>query len=293
MKLLTFLYGSQEKVGVLSPKGDRVYPVSNLGYSFKTMNDLIRRADDAMLTEMSLQAKKGAVKGYMINEVRLLAPIPYPVRDVICMGLNYRAHADEMAQALKEEPAEPQWPIFFGKAVDRARGDDETIPSHSNFISTLDYECELAAIIKKDARNIPIEQVQDYIFGYTILNDITARELNRHKQNYFQKSLDGTCPMGPWIVTADEIAFPPAKRITLEVNGQLRQDSYTDRMIYDLGDIISELTRGMTLQAGTIIATGSPTGIGFGMVPPVFLKEGDHIRCEIEDIGVLNNYIKD
>jgi 2-keto-4-pentenoate hydratase/2-oxohepta-3-ene-1,7-dioic acid hydratase in catechol pathway len=209
------------------------------------------------------------------------------------MGLNYAAHADEVARALGEKAAQRVWPIFFGKAVDRALGSGEKIPSHKEFISTLDYECELAAIIGRDARNVAPEDVEKYIFGYTIVNDVTARELNRHKQNYFQKSLDGTCPMGPWIVTADEIPFEPKLRMTLQVNGEPRQDGNTGMMIFGLREIVSELTRGMTLQAGTVIATGSPTGIGFGMVPPVFLKDGDHIRCEIEKIGVLENTVAD
>jgi 2-keto-4-pentenoate hydratase/2-oxohepta-3-ene-1,7-dioic acid hydratase in catechol pathway len=293
MKLLTFLFDAKEQVGILSKNEDFVYPVKNLGYPFESMNELIRETNDAMLHDMANIAIAEKVNGYPLKSVRLLAPILHPVRDIVCMGLNYLSHAEEVARALKEDPAKRTWPIFFGKAVDRARGDGETIPSHKGFISTLDYECELAAILKKDARNVRPEEVKEYIFGYTIINDITARELNKHKQNYFQKSLDGTCPMGPWIVTADEIAFPPALKLQLEVNGELRQDSCTDQMIFDLKDIVSELTKGMTLQAGTIIATGSPTGIGFAMNPPVFLKDGDHIRCRIAGIGELNTYVTD
>lgn len=145
----------------------------------------------------------------------------------------------------------------------------------------------------KDAYQVPPEKVAEYIFGYTILNDITARELSRHKQNYFMKSLDGSCPLGPWIVTADEIAYPPRLSIRLFVNGEPRQNGNTGDMIFDITQIVSELSRGVTLPAGTIIATGSPTGIGFGMVPPVFLKDGDVVTCEIEGIGVLTNTVRD
>ena len=127
----------------------------------------------------------------------------------------------------------------------------------------MDYECELAVILGKDAYHVSREEAESCIFGYCILNDVTARELSRHKQNYFMKSLDGTCPMGPWIVTADEIAFPPRLRIRLWVNGQPRQDGNTGDMIFGPAEIISELSRGITLPAGTIFATGSPTGIGF------------------------------
>jgi len=255
------------------------------------MNDLIRRTDRAALAAIFSAAEKA--QPIPLEDVRLTAPIPHPVRDVVCMGLNYKAHADEMADALKERRTERVWPIFFGKAVDRCRGDGETIPSHSDFISTLDYECELGVILGKDAYQVPREQVADYIFGYTVLNDVTARELSRHKQNYFMKSLDGTCPLGPWIVTAEEIAYPPRLDIRLWVNGEPRQHGNTGDMIFDITDIVSELSRGVTLPAGTIIATGSPTGIGFGMNPPVFLKDADVVTCQIEKIGVLTNTVRD
>ena len=201
--------------------------------------------------------------------------------------------AGSMAEALNEEKKERVYPIYFGKAVDRCLGHGEAVPSHSDFISTLDYECELAVILGKDAYQVPAEEVSDYIFGYSILNDVTGRELSRHKQNYFMKSLDGSCPMGPWIVTADEIPYPPELQIRLSVNGEPRQNGNTGDMIFGISEIVSELSRGVTLQAGTIFATGSPTGIGFGMKPPVFLKDGDVMRCTIEKIGVLTNTVKD
>ncbi|MBQ2896685.1 MAG: fumarylacetoacetate hydrolase family protein [Oscillospiraceae bacterium] len=256
------------------------------------MNDLIRRTDKAQLAEMAAAAEVSESR-LPLTEVQLLAPIPHPVRDVVCMGLNYKAHADEMADALKEQRTERTWPIYFGKAVDRCRGTGEAIPSHKDFISTLDYECELAVILGKDAFNVSAEDVEDYVFGYAILNDVTGRELSRHKQNYFMKSLDGSCPMGPWIVTADEIAYPPKLRIQLSVNGEPRQDGNTADMIFGVSELVSELSRGVTLPAGCIFATGSPTGIGFGMNPPVFLKDGDEMVCTIEGLGTLVNTVSD
>lgn len=292
MKLLTCCFQGKENVAVLMPDESHVVPLSALGYGYATMNDLIRQSSPRVL-----QAIAGAAARWPdpveLRDVQLMAPIPHPVRDVVCMGLNYRAHADEMADAMKEQRTERVWPIFFGKAVDRCRGTGEDIPSHSDFISTLDYECELGVILWKDAYQVLPEKVAEYIFGYTILNDITARELSRHKQNYFMKSLDGSCPLGPWIVTADEIAYPPRLSIRLSVNGEPRQNGNTGDMIFDITQIVSELSRGVTLPAGTIIATGSPTGIGFGMVPPVFLKDGDVVTCEIEGIGVLTNTVRD
>ena len=292
MKLLTCCFQGKETVAVLTPDETHVVPLSALGYGYATMNDLIRQSSPRVLKAIADAAARWP-EPVALQEVRLMAPIPHPVRDVVCMGLNYRAHADEMADALKEQRTERVWPIFFGKAVDRCRGTGEAIPSHSDFISTLDYECELAVILWKDACKVPPEKVPEYVFGYTILNDITGRELSRHKQNYFMKSLDGSCPLGPWIVTADEIAYPPRLSIRLSVNGEPRQNGNTGDMIFDITQIVSELSRGVTLPAGTIIATGSPTGIGFGMDPPVFLKDGDVVICQIEGIGVLTNTVRD
>lgn len=292
MKLITCRYGGAEQTAVVTDDGGKLVLTRELGYDFRDMNDLIRRTDPAELRRMEALAEDCPNK-LPLEQVSLCAPIPHPVRDVICMGLNYKAHADEMAEALKEEKKERVYPIYFGKAVDRCPGHGEPVPSHSDFISTLDYECELAVILGKDAYQVPPEQVPGYIFGYCILNDVTGRELSRHKQNYFMKSLDGTCPMGPWIVTADEIPYPPRLRISLSVNGEPRQDGNTGDMIFGISQIVSELSRGVTLQAGTIFATGSPTGIGFGRKPPVFLKDGDVMTCTIEKLGTLENTVKD
>ena len=160
-------------------------------------------------------------------------------------------------------------------------------------MDSLDYECELGVVIGKDAKNVKREDVQDYIFGYTIVNDVSARNLQtRHKQWYFGKSLDGFTPMGPCIVSADEIAVPPKQKISCRVNGEVRQDSSTANLITGITDIIVMLSEGMTLKAGTVIATGTPAGVGMGMKPPTFLKSGDVVECEIEGIGVLRNYIE-
>ena len=291
MKLITCRYNGAEHTAVVTHGDTQAVMTEDLGYHFRDMNDLIRK--NFKVKKVTSSAKDGET--VIISDAELDIPwaIPHPVRDVICMGLNYKAHADEMAEALNEEKKERVYPIYFGKAVDRCLGHGEAVPSHSDFISTLDYECELAVILGKDAYQVPAEEVSDYIFGYSILNDVTGRELSRHKQNYFMKSLDGSCPMGPWIVTADEIPYPPELQIRLSVNGEPRQNGNTGDMIFGISEIVSELSRGVTLQAGTIFATGSPTGIGFGMKPPVFLKDGDVMRCTIEKIGVLTNTVKD
>lgn len=292
MKLITCRYHGIEQTAVVTDGDTCAVMTEDLGYHFRDMNDLIRSTDRTDRIGMEALAQNSDKK-VPLNQIELTAPIPHPVRDVICMGLNYKAHADEMAAALKEEKRERIYPIYFGKAVDRCLGHKETVPSHSDFVSTLDYECELAVIMGKDAYQVPADQVSDYIFGYCILNDVTGRELSRHKQNYFMKSLDGTCPMGPWIVTADEIPYPPKLQIQLSVNGEPRQNGNTADMIFGISEIVSELSKGVTLPAGTIFATGSPTGIGFGMNPPVFLKDGDVMTCTIEKIGTLENTVRD
>ena len=228
----------------------------------------------------------------LLADVELLAPIPRPRQDVICLGINYKAHADEAAgydaAFVKEKPI----PIYFSKRVCEAVAPGGMIQSHPGLVERLDYEVELAVIIGKTAKNVPAAQAADYIFGYTILNDVSARVLQTaHKQWYFGKSLDGFTPIGPCIVTADEIAFPPALPIRARVNGELRQDSTTDLLITGIADIIAELSSGMTLLPGTIIATGTPSGVGMGFDPPRFLKSGDIVECEIEGIGVLRNMV--
>ncbi len=281
---------------VLDEESGYLYRVKDLGYDTDDMIEFIRlvNCDFKTLNGRFETAKNTAVPAGSLKDLRTWAPIEHPHRDVICMGLNYQAHAEEMAKATSNaKDAVRNYPIYFGKPVDRARGDGEEIPSHKDFISTLDYECELGVIMGKDTDHVKEEDVRNFIFGYTIINDVTGRELSRHKQNYFMKGLDGTCPMGPCIVTADAIAYPPALNITLDVNGEPRQNGYTSDMIFGIDEIVSTLSQGMVLQAGTIFATGSPTGIGFGMNPPVFLHDGDVVHCHIDQIGDLTNIVKD
>ncbi len=182
--------------------------------------------------------------------------------------------------------------MYFSKRVGEAVPHGGVIPSHSGLVDSLDYEVELGVIIGKDAKNVSPDDAFDYVFGYTIVNDVSARNLQtRHKQWYFGKSLDGFFPMGPWIVTADEFEKPPVLGIRSRVNGELRQDSSTGLLIFGISHVVSELSQGMTLKAGTIIAMGTPAGVGMGFVPPKFLKPGDTVECEIDGIGVLSNMV--
>lgn len=256
--------------------------------------ELAGYADMNAVIDMGGVAEIPADAALVTGEYKVLAPIPYPRQDVLCLGINYMAHAAEAEKFSKTAfGGDRPYPIFFAKRVNESQGTGEPIPSYPGLVDSLDYECELGVIIGKKAKNVAKEDAASVIFGYTIVNDVSARNLQtRHKQWYFGKSLDGFTPMGPCIVSADEFTFPPKQRIMCRVNGETRQDSTTDLLMTGIADIIAVLTEGMTLLPGTIIATGTPAGVGMGMNPPTFLKAGDVVACEIEGIGVLENTVE-
>ena len=283
MKLVTYLHNGKEAVGILSEDGTAVHPLP-----FPDMNALIEAPREQLLA--AAEAAKGALP---LAAVTLLAPIPRPRQDIICLGMNYRDHLTEAANYDSAFAKERPVTVYFSKRVSQAVAPEGFIESHPGLVERLDYEAELAVIIGRTVKNVKAADAADYIFGYTILNDVSARLLQTsHKQFYFGKSLDGFTPMGPCITTADEIAFPPALRISSRVNGEPRQDSTTDLLITSIADIIEELSSGMTLLPGTIIATGTPAGVGMGFDPPKFLKPGDVVECSIEGIGTLRNTVR-
>jgi len=293
MKLITFNYNGNEAVGILRADGARIAPVKKLGLSYDTMNELIRR----MTEDERGRLLRAADEDFTIaaSDVTLCAPIPHPIQDVLCLGLNYAEHAEEAALYAKDSfvKKDRRYAVYFSKRVNTAPGPEGIIPAYEGLVDKLDYEVELAVILGKDAFQVKAEDAWQYIFGYTILNDVSARNLQTaHTQWYFGKSLDGFTPMGPVITTADEIAFPPRLAIQCRVNGELRQNSTTDMLLTGIDTIIAELSQGMTLQAGTIIATGTPKGVGLGFDPPRWLKPGDEVECSIEGIGTLRNYVK-
>ncbi|MCR8678404.1 MULTISPECIES: fumarylacetoacetate hydrolase family protein [Campylobacter] len=287
MRLLTYKQDNQIKLGVLSANNG-VIDISSVGIDKKDMNDLITTLDKAqyqILNELSL--KSG---GEPYNNIQILSPILSPLQDIICLGINYMEHAKESYRFKKIEfDGKREFPVYFGKRANYILGDGAVFPSHSQITQTLDYEVELALIISKDAFNVPINKALEYVFGYTILNDISSRDIqNRYKQWYYGKSLDGSTLMGPWIETDLDISN---LKISSKVNGELRQNANTVDMIFDAAYIISDLSAGMTLKAGTIISLGTPSGVGMGFTPPKYLKKGDVIECEIEGIGVLKNIV--
>ena len=285
MKLVTYRENGAEKVGALTKDGTAIVPLS-----VPDMNTLIETMPLSALSSAVTAAEDSGVS-VALADVELLSPIPRPRQDVLCLGMNYKAHAAEAAQYdagafTKEKPVA----VYFSKRVSEAVAPGGAIQSHRELVERLDYEVELAVILGKTAKHVKAAEAGDYIFGYTILNDVSARDVQTgHKQWYFGKSLDGFTPMGPCIVTADEIAFPPALAISSSVNGELRQSSNTSLFLNSIQEVLEELTAAMTLLPGTIIATGTPAGVGMGFDPPKFLKPGDVVTCAIEGIGTLTN----
>lgn len=294
MKLLTYEYQGNSQIGVLSNSEKTIYPISGFGLHYSSMAELIENITEAERKTLEDGVEDGIVDGVLIHSVKLMAPIPCPKQNIICLGLNYMEHAEESARYKKKEfKGERSNAVYFSKRVHEAIGAEDFIDSHSEIVEKLDYEVELAVILGKDGKNIKAEEAENYIFGYTVLNDVSARDIqNKHEQWHLGKSLDTFTPMGPWIVTADAIGYPPELEISSKVNGELRQRSNTSNMIFGISYVIQELSAGMTLKAGTIISMGTPSGVGMGFDPPKFLNPGDLVECEIEKIGKISNRIK-
>jgi 2-keto-4-pentenoate hydratase/2-oxohepta-3-ene-1,7-dioic acid hydratase in catechol pathway len=227
-----------------------------------------------------------------LDQVRLLAPIPRPRKNIVCLGMNYDGHARESMRAKGLPEKLPEHPVFFTKAVTTINDPEGGIPRDPNVTQQLDWEVELAFIIGTGGKNIRREDALRHIWGYTIINDISARDLqNRHQQFFKGKSLDGSCPIGPCILTADEVADPRELGVRLRVNGQTMQESTVADLIFDIPTIIEVLSMGQTLEPGDIIATGTPAGVGMGMNPQRWLQVGDIVEAEVDRIGVLRNTV--
>lgn len=276
--------GGAPLVGVVSQSG-RIVPLKA-----KSMVALIE-AGPAALAEA-----RGATSsdGPLVSDVQLLAPIPELTRNIYAVGWNYLAHFDESKDLRKPGEEPPKHPVFFTKSVHTLNGPYGTIPYDPSVSTEIDWECELAIIIGKGGRNITEANALDHVFGYTIINDTTARDIQRtkHGGQWFKgKSLDGHGPMGPWIVPAADLDYNNL-HLLLRVNGVVKQDASTKQMYFKVPRVVSELSQGLTLMPGDIIATGTPPGIGAAMKPPQFLKPGDVMETEIVEIGTIRNVIK-
>ena len=234
--------------------------------------------------------------GRNLSGVRLLAPFPRPARNIFCVGKNYREHAHEFDDsgfdATSGASAVPDRPVIFTKPPSSVIGPDEPIPGHLDPTSSTDYEGELAVVIGTGGRAIAAADAFRHVFGYTIVNDVTARTLQHaHKQWFLGKSIDGFCPMGPCVLTADAVPDVRALRLQTRVNGELRQDAPVADLIFDIPTLIETLSAGITLQPGDIIATGTPAGVGIGFKPPRYLKRGDVVAITVDGIGTLSNSV--
>ena len=228
-----------------------------------------------------------------LEEVKLLAPIPAPARNMICLGKNYPSHINELKGHTFTDKL-PEHPIYFTKPDHTVIGTEEAILLHKSSTSKVDYEVELAVIIGKKGMDIPKEKAEEYIFGYTVANDVSARDLQQdHTQWYKGKSLTTHCPMGPWIVHKSVLPLPLSLDLKCYINGELRQQGNTRDLIFDIPAIISDLSRGYELRPGDVILTGTPAGVGMCFDPPKYLQAGDRVICQIEKIGILTNPVGD
>lgn len=297
MKFFTFEYEGLEEIGILTKDGKKMIPIDEveLSQEFFDMNDFIETHEKSDIEKLD-KIWKGDEKVeiyYDFEKVLVLAPIPLPLHDIISIGLNYREHVPEATLELKMKNEVPANPVIFSKRARHARGTKAMIPLHDDITKKLDYEVELGVIIGREMSKIKKSEVKNNIFGYTIMNDISARDLMvKHQQWTIGKGLDGAVVMGPCIVHKDYVDYPVKLNISSKINKEIRQNSNTENFIFDIDTLISGVSNGMTLEAGDIISTGTPAGVGMSFDPPKYLKDDDVIECEIESIGILRNVVK-
>jgi 2-keto-4-pentenoate hydratase/2-oxohepta-3-ene-1,7-dioic acid hydratase in catechol pathway len=283
MRFVTARYEAQQRVAIEAESDP--HQLGLLHPSFSSVLDVIDAGDEV----------PAPVEWAVVDDVLRLAPVPCPRRNILCVGMNYREHSAEFAQsgfdtsAAGAASSQPEFPIVFSKFGSSVVGPGETIDLLPHVTSQVDYEAELAVLIGKSGRDIPVDKAMDFVWGYTAINDVTARDRQkRHRQWLLGKTLDGFCPMGPRAVTRDEVDLADT-RVTCHVNGELRQEANTRELIFSVPEIISIISEGFTLQPGDLIATGTPAGVGIGYDPPRFLKPGDCVRIEISNVGTLEN----
>src|SRR5580765_3370832 len=282
MRLATVRSNGYRQVGRLTGDGQAIEPF-----------DLAADIADAGLFAVIEKLPATAGTALPLDRVRLEAPIPRPHRNIFCVGKNYFEHAHEFARSGFDSSAQsgavPDAPIVFSKVPESVTGPGDPILIDPGVSQAVDYEAELAVVIGKGGRGIRKADALDHVWGYCIVNDVTARDLQgRHKQWLIRKSQDSFCPMGPWLVSRDEIDLADT-RVRCWVNGELRQDANTRALIFDVPTLIETLSKGLTLLPGDIIATGTPAGVGIGFNPPKYLRAGDVVRIEIGGLGVLEN----
>jgi len=292
MRLVTYIDNADiTKTGLLN--NDTVFPLEQLDIS-NDMNEIIK--DFQNVKKIIGKNKIESLTSVNVSDIKLLAPIPRPLRNIMCVGKNYHDHAQEFYGSgfdSSGKKAVADFPVIFTKATTSVIATDENIILANDYTNTTDYEGELGLILSKGGKNIKPEDAYDYIFGYTIINDVSARNIQKqHEQWFIGKSPDTYCPMGPSIVTSDEIGDVTKLKLKTTVNGEVRQDSIVERLIFDIPTLLSTISKTMTLEVCDIIATGTPAGVGIGFEPPVYLKSGDQVEVSIDKLGALRNTIK-
>ncbi len=301
MKLLTFASDTGQHPGLLLP-GDTILrldtALAQAGVARIDSLQALLDAGPATLAavrelEQAPHRDRSPNLYVPLAAVRLCAPLPWPRKNVFCVGRNYKEHVTEAAKARGKEVKIPEFPQYFTKPPTAVIGPFDDYEWDETITQKLDYEVELGVVIGRRGRNIPRERALDHVFGYTVINDLTARDLQkRHDQWFKGKGLDRSCPIGPWIVDAAEIPDPQALRVSLRVNGETRQEAPTSMMIFDVREIVAQLSQGLTLEPGDLIATGTPSGVGFAMDPPRLLADGDLVEAEVSGIGVIANRVR-
>jgi 2-keto-4-pentenoate hydratase/2-oxohepta-3-ene-1,7-dioic acid hydratase in catechol pathway len=284
--------GSRElRLGALAAD-DNVIDLRRCGIQALDMVGLIA-AGPRLLADVAKVISQNPTGHHPLGEVTVHAPIPRPCKNVFCVGWNYVPHFEEGAATRTNVTEFPAHVTFFTKAPTCVNGPYARVPSHAGLTATLDWEAELAIVIGQGGADIAAKDAMDHVFGYMVANDVSAREVQRrHGQQWFKgKSLDGHLPIGPWIVTADELPLPLALQVVCRVNGVVKQNGNTRQMHFDIPAIIAELSAGLTLEPGDIVLTGTPPGVGHARTPPEFMKPGDILETEVAGVGVLRNEI--
>ena len=295
MKLVSFRRGGKQRIGAISEDGTEVVDFTIAAPRLPAdMTSFIEGGDKALAAAAKAMTTRKKDARIPYKRAKIIAPIPAPRRNIICVGKNYYEHAKEFDasgfNATAGADAIPADPIIFSKANTTVCGPGDEIPSYLDHSKSTDYEVELAVIIGTGGRGISKRNAMKHVYGYTIVNDVTARVLQQqHKQWFIGKNIDNYCPMGPYLATADEIANIKKARVQAFINGELRQDSVVKDLIFDIPTLISTISKGMTLIPGDIIATGTPAGVGIGFKPPKFLKKGDICTLSIDGLGTLEN----
>lgn len=298
MKLLSFRFDGEERFGPKVKKEEAVWDVLAIQEQLKVLPEFPQKLVDGMsqgmefveqirkLAEAAVQSETPQQFKHSFSDIEWLAPVPRPPKNIICIGKNYADHAEEMGGKA------PVDMVVFTKAANCVAADEETVPVHADVTESYDYEGELAVVISKAGHKIPKQMAYDYVFGYTIAIDLTARDLqDKHQQYFLGKSLPGSCPMGPYIVTKDEIPQAQNLSIVTKVNDEVRQNGNTERMIRRVDELIAEISKTVALEPGDVILTGTPAGVGKGFNPPKFLKAGDTIKVSVQSIGTLVTHL--